>query len=211
VAVIRVTIPTRSLGSAGGAGCALGVGLTGSGCAGGLTGVELTATFALGLAFSGDTRGKGAFFAGFFLIVLVFLAVVVFLRLAALATGVFLRFALPLAFFLVATRTSLDAHWILSRPAVRWAGGLSNFLERISRTQHGTILPMPPDQHHADGQSCGDTCWDRNRRMASDVEGASIGKHFKRPRHVYLAAGIGWGKGRGLQRKCRHEQEIHAL
>jgi hypothetical protein len=28
---------------------------------------------------------------------------------------------------------------------------LSDFLERISRTQHGTILPIPPDQHHADG------------------------------------------------------------
>jgi len=32
---------------------------------------------------------------------------------------------------------------------------LSEFLESISRTQHRTILPMPPDQHHADGQSSG--------------------------------------------------------
>ena len=54
----------------------------------------MTAAFAVGLAFSGDARRTGAFFAGFFLIVLVFLTVVVFLRAAALVTGVFLRFAL---------------------------------------------------------------------------------------------------------------------
>src|ERR1700730_3123559 len=47
--------------------------------------------------------------------------------------------------------------------------------------------------------------------MASDVEGASIGNHFKRPRYVYLAGGIGRRKDRGLQRKCRHEQKIHTL
>jgi hypothetical protein len=28
-------------------------------------------------------------------------------------------------------------------------------LERISRAQHGAILPMPSDQHHANGQPCG--------------------------------------------------------
>ena len=69
-----------------------------TGCAGGLTGVGLTAAFAVGLAFLGDARRTGAFFAGFFL------AVLVFLRVAALVTGVLLRFALvlPLAFFLVA-------------------------------------------------------------------------------------------------------------
>jgi hypothetical protein len=100
----------RSPCSAGG-GCALGVGLTASGCAGALTGVGLIATFALGLAFSGDTR-KGAFLVGFFLIVLVFLTVVAFLRVAALLPCVFLRLALPLAFFLVATAIFLDAHWI---------------------------------------------------------------------------------------------------
>jgi hypothetical protein len=54
----------------------------------------LTAAFAIGLAFLGDTRRRGAFFADFFLIVLGFLTVVVFLRVAALVTGVFLRFAL---------------------------------------------------------------------------------------------------------------------
>jgi hypothetical protein len=57
----------------------------------------LTAAFAVGLAFLGDARRTGAFFAGFFL------TVVVFPRVAAL-TGVFFRFGLvlPLAFFLVA-------------------------------------------------------------------------------------------------------------
>ena len=51
-----------------------------------------------GLAFLGDARRTGAFFARFFLTVLVFL------RVAALV-AVVLRFALvlPLAFFLVAT------------------------------------------------------------------------------------------------------------
>jgi len=75
-----------------------------TGCAGGLAGVGLTAAFAVGLAFLGDARRTGAFFAGFFLMVLVFLTVVVFLRVAALEAGVFLRFALslPLAFCLIA-------------------------------------------------------------------------------------------------------------
>ena len=59
---------------------------------------------AVGLAFLGDARRTGAFFAGFFLMVLVFLTVVVFLRVAALEPGIFLRFALslPLAFCRVA-------------------------------------------------------------------------------------------------------------
>jgi hypothetical protein len=61
--------------------------------------------------FLGCTR-KGAFLVGFFLIVLVFLTVVAFLRVAALLPCVFLRLALPLAFFLVATAIFLDAHWI---------------------------------------------------------------------------------------------------
>ena len=112
-------MPIRSSDNSVGAGCAakLGVGLIASGCAGGLTGVGLTAAFAVGLAFFGDTCRRGAFFAAFFLIVLVFLIVVVFLRVAALVTGVFLRFALPLAFFLVATVTSLNAHSILKPTA----------------------------------------------------------------------------------------------
>jgi hypothetical protein len=69
-----------------------------TGCAGRLAGVGLTATFAVVLAFLGDARRTSAFFAGFFL------TVVVFLRVVALVIGVFLRFALvlPLAFFLVA-------------------------------------------------------------------------------------------------------------
>ena len=65
------------------------------------------------LAFLGNARRTGAFFATFFLFVFVFLTVVAFLRAAALVTGVFLRAVLPLAFFLVAIETSLDAHWIL--------------------------------------------------------------------------------------------------
>ena len=72
--------------------------------AAGLTGTGLTAAFAVGLAFLGDARRRGAFFADFFLIVLVFLTVLDCLRVAALVTGVFLRFALP--FFLVAITTS---------------------------------------------------------------------------------------------------------
>src|SRR5262249_45683314 len=53
--------------SPGGAGCAgrVGVGVAGTGCAGGLTGVGLIAAFAAGLAFFGDARRAGAFFASF--------------------------------------------------------------------------------------------------------------------------------------------------
>ena len=68
-----------------------------TGCAGGPAGVGSSAAFAVGLAFLGDARRTGAFFAG------LFLTVVVLLRVVAL-TGVFFRFVLvlPLAFFLVA-------------------------------------------------------------------------------------------------------------
>jgi hypothetical protein len=77
----------RSRGSAGG----VGVGLT-----------------AFGLAFLGDPPRSGAFFLAFLLIVLVFPAVVVFLRVDAL-TAAFLRFALvfPVAFFRVAITAPL--------------------------------------------------------------------------------------------------------
>src|SRR5438445_12589820 len=79
-------------------GCAgrLGGGLTASGCARRLAGLGLTATFAVGFALVRATRRGGAFFAAFFLIVLVFLTV--FLRLAVLVTAVFLLFALALVF-----------------------------------------------------------------------------------------------------------------
>ena len=68
-----------------------------TGRAGGLAGLGLAAALAVGMAFLGDARRTSVFFAGFFL------AVAVFLRVVALVTGVFLRFALvlPLAFFLV--------------------------------------------------------------------------------------------------------------
>src|SRR5262245_24356211 len=91
------------------AGCAgrLGGGLTASGCARWPTGPGLTATFAVGLALARVARRGGAFFAAFFLIVLVFLAV--FLRLAVLATVVFLRFALALVFVAIAASLPLTA------------------------------------------------------------------------------------------------------
>ncbi|MGB8106011.1 MAG: hypothetical protein WCF47_17240, partial [Pseudolabrys sp.] len=83
--------------SPGGAGCAgrLGIGVTATDSTDGPDGLGLTAAFAVGVAFLGDECRTGAF-AGFFL-------AAVFLRVVALATGGFLRFALvlPLAFFLV--------------------------------------------------------------------------------------------------------------
>jgi hypothetical protein len=68
------------------------------GSAGGRAGLGLAPAFAVGLAFLGDARRTGGFFTGFFL------AVLVFLRVAALVTRGFLRVALVLllAFFLVA-------------------------------------------------------------------------------------------------------------
>jgi hypothetical protein len=76
----------------GGAGCAgrLGAGVAATGCGGGLADVGLTAAFTVGLAFLGDPRLTGAFFAGFFL------TVAVFLRVVPLVTGAFLPFALVL-------------------------------------------------------------------------------------------------------------------
>ena len=63
----------------------------------------------VGLAFLGDAPRSGAFFLALLLTVLVFLAVVVFLRVDAL-TAAFLRFVLvfPLAFFRVAITASLS-------------------------------------------------------------------------------------------------------
>src|SRR4029453_12701243 len=96
-------------------GCAGRLGaLTASGCARWLTGVGLTATFAVRLALVRVARRGGAFFAAFFLIILVFLTV--FLRLAVLVTVVFLRFALALVF--VAMATSLTLHLESLRPIV---------------------------------------------------------------------------------------------
>src|SRR5262249_59274757 len=86
--------------SPGGAGCAgrVGVGVAGTGCAGGLTGVGLIAAFAAGLGFFGGARRAGAFFASFFLSFLVFLRVV-----ASVGEGFFrFGFVFPFAFFLVA-------------------------------------------------------------------------------------------------------------
>src|SRR5213083_2938924 len=94
---------SAAVGSAG----RLGSGLTASGCARWLTGVGLTATFAVDLALVRAARRGGAFFAAFFLIVLVFLTV--FLRLAVLVTVVFLRFALALVFVAMAASLTLTA------------------------------------------------------------------------------------------------------
>src|SRR5260370_7418762 len=70
-------------------GCAgrLGGGLTALGCARWLTGLGLTATFAVGSASVRAARRGGSFFAAFFLFILVFLTV--FLPLASLGTSVF--------------------------------------------------------------------------------------------------------------------------
>ena len=96
-------------------------------------GGRLTATFAFGLAFLGDTRRRGALFGDFSLIVLVFLAAVTFLRVVALVTSVFLR-PLRFAFLLVATTTSLNAH--LYRKSS--AGSLPNKTasQRTKRSSH---------------------------------------------------------------------------
>ena len=90
-------------------GCAgrLGGGLTASGCARWLTGLGLTATFAVGSASVRAARRGGAFFVAFFLMILVFLTV--FLRLAPLVTVVFRRFALALVFVAMAASLTLTA------------------------------------------------------------------------------------------------------
>src|SRR5262245_32203937 len=92
--------------SAVGCGGRRGGGLTVSGCARWLTGLGLTATFAVGVALVRSARRGGAFFAACFLIVLVFL--IVFLRLV-LVTVVFLRFALALVFVVMAASLTLTA------------------------------------------------------------------------------------------------------
>src|SRR5262245_32183538 len=93
--------------SAVGCGGRRGGGLTVSGCARWLTGLGLTATFAVGLALVRAARRGGAFFAASLLIVLVFLTV--FLPLAVLVTVVFLRFALALVFVAMAASLTLTA------------------------------------------------------------------------------------------------------
>jgi hypothetical protein len=103
-----VTTPMRCAAALGCAG-RLGGGLTASGCARWLTGVGLTATFAVDLALVRAARRGGAFSAAFFLIILVFLTV--FLRLAVLVTVVFLRFALAPVFVAMAASLSRKRSW----------------------------------------------------------------------------------------------------
>jgi hypothetical protein len=95
--------------SAVGCGGLLG-GLTVSGCVRWLTGLGLTATFAVGLALVRSAGRGGAFFAASFLAVLVFLTV--FPRLAVLVMVVFLRFALALVFVAMAASLTLTAFGI---------------------------------------------------------------------------------------------------
>src|SRR5262249_10248339 len=92
--------------SAVGCGGLLG-GLTVPGCVRWLTGLGLTATFAVGLALVRSASRGGAFFAASFLVVLVFLTV--FPRLAVLVMVVFLRFALALVFVAMAASLTLTA------------------------------------------------------------------------------------------------------
>lgn len=82
------------------------VGLATLGCAGVLTGVDLTVVFVDSAFLCDATRRDFFFVAAFFLVVLAFLAV--FLRVAAFVTRAFFRLppALPLAFLLVAITTS---------------------------------------------------------------------------------------------------------
>jgi hypothetical protein len=89
--------------------------LAASGCRRWLTGLGLTATFAVGSGLVRAARPGGAFFAVFFLTILVFLAV--FLRFALLVTVVFRRFALALVFVAMAASLTLTAFESL-RPIV---------------------------------------------------------------------------------------------
>jgi hypothetical protein len=95
----------------------LDIDLVVSGFARWLSGFGGTAAFRIGLAFFSDAWRRAIFFAGFFVIVLFFLAVLVFLRVDALAET-FLRFAfvLAVAFFLVAIKASLDVETAGSVP-----------------------------------------------------------------------------------------------
>jgi hypothetical protein len=93
----------------------LGGGLAASGCGRWLTGRGLTATFAVGSGLVRAARRRGAFFAAFFLMILVFLTG--FLRFAFLVTVVFRRFALALVFVAMAASLPLSAFESL-RPIV---------------------------------------------------------------------------------------------
>src|SRR5262245_1168900 len=106
----------RCSSAVGCAGSRLGGRLTASRCARWLTGVGLTATFAGNLALVRVARRGGAFFAAFFLIVLVFLTVLP--RLAVLVMLVFLRFALALVFVAIAASLTLTA--LGKSSSVRW-------------------------------------------------------------------------------------------
>src|SRR6266702_3741895 len=69
----RLALRARRCSAAVGCAGRRGGGLTASGCARWLASLGLTATFAVGLALVRAARRGGAFFAAFFLIVLVFL------------------------------------------------------------------------------------------------------------------------------------------
>lgn len=90
------------------------------------------------------------------------------------------------------SRASVSEPWT---PVLPLAGNLllllPDGLERVSRTQHGAVLPVAPDQHHADREPCRHACRNRGGGMVSDVERASVGNHFECPRNAI-------SPGRGL-------------
>jgi ABC-type uncharacterized transport system permease subunit len=106
-----------------------------SGFARWLSGFGVAAAFRVDLAFFGDAWRRATFFADFFVIVLFFRAVLVFLRVDALA-DTFLRFAfvLAVAFFLVAIKASLDVEATGSVPNTESRSmALRKFVERNLR------------------------------------------------------------------------------
>src|SRR5262245_533349 len=108
---VAVLVGSAAVGCAGRG----GGGLAASGCARWLTGLGLTATLAVGSPLLRAARRGGAFFAAFFLTILVFLTV--FLRFALLVAVVFRRFALALVFVAMAASLTLTAFESL-RPIV---------------------------------------------------------------------------------------------
>ncbi len=82
-------------------------------------------------------------------------------------------------------RPEAAAHTLARRNVVakvRQRHGREHAVDRqIERAQHGAVLPVASDQHHADRKPCRHPCRNRRGRMANNVKTGRCWKSFRVP------------------------------
>ena len=106
-----------------------------------------------------------------------------------------------------------------NRPVQGRVGGLSllgrswestdRSLERAGRPQHGRLVELVADQHHADGQAVDDACGDADRRVSGGVERCRVAEHVHRATDVLAQRRVRRGEAGGAHRGRRQAQQVH--